>query len=38
MADALQAALPRELYVDESAWRVERDTVLFAEWVCVGRI
>jgi Rieske 2Fe-2S family protein len=36
--DPLQAALPRELYVDESAWQVERDTVLFGEWFCVGRL
>ena len=38
MTDALQAALPREMYVEESAWRLERDTVLFAEWFCVGRL
>ncbi len=33
----LQAALPRETYVDEAAWRRERDQVLFGEWFCVGR-
>lgn len=34
---SLEAALPREMYVDEAAWRVERDQVLTAEWTCVGR-
>jgi Rieske 2Fe-2S family protein len=34
----LQAALPRELYVDPDAWVVERDRVLAAEWTCVGRV
>jgi glycine betaine catabolism A len=34
---SLQAALPRETYVDPSHWRVERDRVLFGEWFCVGR-
>ncbi|MGH3509496.1 MAG: aromatic ring-hydroxylating oxygenase subunit alpha [Nocardioidaceae bacterium] len=33
----LQAALPRELYVDPEAWRRERARVLFGEWFCVGR-
>jgi glycine betaine catabolism A len=33
----LQAALPREMYVDEAAWLRERDRVLFREWYCVGR-
>ena len=33
----LQPALPRELYVDEEAWRTERKVVIFGEWVCVGR-
>ncbi len=33
----LQAALPREMYVDEAAWVAERDRVLAAEWTCVGR-
>jgi glycine betaine catabolism A len=34
---SLQAALPRETYVDPSRWRTERDRVLFGEWFCVGR-
>ena len=34
----LQAALPRELYVDPDSWRRERDLVLFGEWFCVGRL
>ena len=34
----LQAALPRELYVDEEAWRRERDRVLLRSWWCAGRI
>lgn len=29
---ALQAALPREMYVDERAWLAERDAVLFGQW------
>ena len=33
----LQAALPKELYVDPAAFAVERDRVLFGEWFCVGR-
>ena len=33
----MQEALPREMYVDEATWRVERDAVLFGEWFCVGR-
>ena len=33
----LQAALPREMYVDREAWLRERDRVLYAEWFCVGR-
>ena len=35
---ALQAALPREMYVDEQTWLAERETVLFGQWFCVGRI
>jgi Rieske 2Fe-2S family protein len=35
---ALEAALPREMYVDEQTWLVERDAVLFGQWYCVGRI
>ena len=37
MADALQAALPREMYVDAACWARERDVVLHGEWFCVGR-
>ncbi len=33
----LQAALPREMYVDRATWLRERDRVLFGEWFCVGR-
>ncbi len=33
----MQEALPREMYVDEAAWRVERDAVLYGEWFCAGR-
>ena len=33
----LQAALPREAYVDADHWAVERDAVLFGEWYCLGR-
>ena len=35
---SLQAALPREMYVDERTWLRERDTVLFGQWYCVGRL
>ena len=34
----MQEALPREMYVDEAAWRVERDAVLYGEWFCIGRL
>jgi Rieske 2Fe-2S family protein len=34
----LQAALPRELYVDPAAWVDERERVLRGEWSCVGRV
>lgn len=37
MAEELQEALPRERYVDEVAFAVERDKVLFGEWYCIGR-
>jgi glycine betaine catabolism A len=37
MADPLQAALPREQYVDPATWLLERDAVLHGEWFCVGR-
>jgi|SRR5680860_125741 len=36
--DALQAALPREMYVDQQTWLAERETVLFGQWFCVGRL
>ena len=35
---SLQAALPREMYVDPASWTVERDRVLFSSWACVGRV
>jgi len=38
VTDQLQAALPREMYVDAGHWAVERDAVLFGEWYCVGRL
>ena len=34
----LQAALPREHYVDDSTHRVERERVLLHEWTCIGRL
>jgi len=34
----LQAALPREMYVEESAWQRERERVLLRGWFCVGRL
>ena len=34
----LQAALPREHYVDEATHRLERDRVLLREWTCVARL
>ena len=37
MGESLQAALPREMYVDEATWLRERDAVLHGEWFCVGR-
>ena len=37
MAESLQRALPREMYVEDATWRRERDAVLYAEWYCVGR-
>jgi Rieske 2Fe-2S family protein len=37
VAEPLKEALPREMYVDASAWTLERDTVLHGEWFCVGR-
>ncbi len=35
---ALEAALPREMYVDEQTWLAERETVMFGQWFCIGRI
>ena len=37
MAD-LQAALPREMYVDPAAFAREREVVLYGEWFCLGRV
>jgi Rieske 2Fe-2S family protein len=34
---ALEAALPREMYVDEQTWLTERESVLFGQWYCIGR-
>ena len=34
----LQAALPRELYVDAASFERERERVLLREWTCVGRV
>jgi glycine betaine catabolism A len=34
----LQAALPREHYVDPATHAVERSRVLLREWTCVGRL
>ena len=36
--NGLQAALPREMYVDEGTWRTEREAVLFGDWFCLGRV
>ena len=38
MGEGLQAALPRDMYVDDRSWRREREAVLFGEWFCVGRL
>jgi glycine betaine catabolism A len=35
---ALQAALPREMYVDHETWLAERERVLFGQWFCIGRV
>jgi len=35
---SLQAALPREMYVDAAHWLREREDVLFHEWFCIGRL
>ena len=37
MGEGLQAALPRELYVEPASWLDEREAVLFGEWYCLGR-
>jgi Rieske 2Fe-2S family protein len=34
----LQAALPREHYVDPATWAVEREQVMTRAWTCVGRL
>jgi Rieske 2Fe-2S family protein len=34
----LQPALPRNHYIDESSWVVERERVLMRSWTCVGRL
>ena len=34
---SLQAALPKDMYVDRTQWERERDQVLYGEWFCVGR-
>jgi glycine betaine catabolism A len=33
----LQAALPREMYVDPATWLTERDLALYGQWFCLGR-
>ena len=38
MSEPLQAALPREMYVDAAAWLHEREVVLHREWFCAGRV
>ncbi len=38
MSGGLQAALPREHYVDTAAFARERDLVLLQTWTCVGRL
>jgi len=35
---SLQAALPREMYVDGQSWLAERESVLFGQWYCIGRL
>ena len=36
-AGPLQAALPREMYVDPATWLTERDLALYGQWFCLGR-
>jgi phenylpropionate dioxygenase-like ring-hydroxylating dioxygenase large terminal subunit len=38
MAGGLQAALPRQHYVDEATHDLERSRVLLREWTCTGRL
>jgi Rieske 2Fe-2S family protein len=38
MTGSLQAALPREHYVDAATHEVERRRVLLREWTCAGRL
>ena len=33
----LQAALPREMYVEPGTWLAEREVALFGQWFCLGR-
>ncbi|NUR09783.1 MAG: aromatic ring-hydroxylating dioxygenase subunit alpha [Nocardioidaceae bacterium] len=33
----MEAALPREMYVDDGAWAREREVALFGQWYCLGR-
>ena len=33
----LQAALPREMYVEPGTWLAERELALFGQWFCLGR-
>ncbi|MGI8433189.1 MAG: aromatic ring-hydroxylating oxygenase subunit alpha [Nocardioidaceae bacterium] len=35
---SLQPALPKQMYIDQAHWAVERDRVLHATWFCVGRV
>jgi glycine betaine catabolism A len=35
---SLQPALPKQHYVDETAFRTERERVLAHEWYCAGRV
>ena len=35
---ALEAALPREMYVDHETWLAERETALYGQWFCLGRV
>lgn len=35
---SLEAALPREHYIDASVFAVERDRILRSEWTCIARL